>query len=85
MMAGQSAFGAVKFQGQQKQSAAVVCAKHLFVAAWWPGFIRACRESANQAVTAGRPGLEPVKCSGAAKAKHHRPYLVPAVHWQSTS
>jgi hypothetical protein len=53
----------------------LLCAKHLFVAAIWQGFIRACRESANQAMTAGRPRLEPVKCSGAAKAKrrrHHR-------------
>jgi hypothetical protein len=51
------------------------CAKHLLVAAMVALSSRSCRESENQAMTAGRPRLEPVKCSGAAKAKrrrHHR-------------
>ena len=35
----------------------LLCAKHLFVAAMVAGFIRVCRESANQNMTAGRrPG-----------------------------
>ena len=36
---------------------AAMCAKHLFVAAWWLGFIRACRVSANLAMSRGTMAL----------------------------
>jgi hypothetical protein len=47
----------------------LLCAKHLFVAAMLLRFTRACRESANQNMTAGQSAFGVVTFSWAAKAK----------------
>ena len=49
-------------------------AKHLFVAAMVAWVHPGLRRIGKSGRTAGRPGLEPVKCSGAAKAKCRRHY-----------
>ena len=58
---GQSAFGGVKFSGDPcPLQDLLLCAKHLFVAAMVAEVHPGLPESANQAMTAGRPRLEPV-------------------------